>query len=147
MIDVSGHTMDHVAYYVPGAVFCGDALFSMGCGRVFEGRPADSMAALQRLASLPEDTLVFCGHEYTDRNAEFAMTVNPTNEALAERISQVRDLRRKGLPTIPTTIAMEKATNPFLRTWDNEIRTSLKLGSEASDLAVFTALRKRRNWF
>lgn len=115
VIRVPGHTAGHIAYLTDGAVFCGDTLFTGGCGRVFEGRPEEMYASLTRLASLPADTLVYCAHEYTRLTLQFAAMVEPENAALAARITEVERLRKQGLPTVPAPLAVEKATNPFLR--------------------------------
>ena len=115
--EIPAHTAGHVAFYFPGekAVFVGDTLFAMGCGRLFEGTAAQMHANLQRLAALPEATHVFCGHEYTLDNARFAVTVDPGNAELAERLARVEAARARGEVTLPTTIGEERATNPFLR--------------------------------
>lgn len=117
-----GHTKDHIIYYVPDAeaVFVGDTLFVMGCGRLFEGTPAQMRASLSKLAALPPQTKVYCAHEYTLANGAFAMTVEPENEALQEAIEQAKAKREKDIPTVPTTIAEELATNPFMRAQTDE---------------------------
>ncbi len=118
VIEVPAHTAGHIAYLLPQdecAAFVGDTLFAMGCGRLFEGTPAQMHANMQRLAQLPPDTLVYCAHEYTLANGRFALTVEPDNRALAERMAEVEALRARGQPTVPTTIALERATNPFMR--------------------------------
>jgi hydroxyacylglutathione hydrolase len=117
VIFVPGHTTGHIAYYLPrpGWLFCGDALFLMGCGRLFEGTPEQAYASLQKFAALPEDTLVFCAHEYTAHNGEFALSCDPQNAALQQRMAHVRVMRQSGKPTVPGRLAEEKATNPFLR--------------------------------
>lgn len=115
--EIPAHTAGHIAFYFPDAkaVFVGDTLFAMGCGRLFEGTAAQMHANLQRLAALPEATHVFCGHEYTLDNARFAITVEPGNAALAERLARVEAARARGEVTLPTTIGEERATNPFMR--------------------------------
>ncbi len=117
-----GHTKDHIIYYVPdaGAVFVGDTLFVMGCGRLFEGTPAQMRASLAKLAALPPQTRVYCAHEYTLSNGAFAVTVEPENEALLQAIENAKALRDKGMPTVPTTIAKELETNPFMRAHTDE---------------------------
>jgi hydroxyacylglutathione hydrolase len=117
LIDIPAHTAGHVAFHLPEAAvaFTGDTLFAMGCGRLFEGTAADMHAALQRLAALPPETRVYCGHEYTLANGRFALTVEPDNATLAERVAEVAAMRERGEPTLPTTIALERATNPFMR--------------------------------
>lgn len=115
--DIPAHTAGHIAFHLPeaGVVFTGDTLFAMGCGRLFEGTAAQMHDALQRLAALPPETRVYCGHEYTLANGQFALSVEPDNAALAERMAEVEALRARGEPTLPTTIALERATNPFMR--------------------------------
>ena len=122
VIDSPGHTIGHVALHIPDAhaVLAGDTLFSLGCGRLLEGTPADMFRALQLLNALPGDTLVLCGHEYTESNARFALTVEPGNAALKARAEEVREQRKAGHPTVPTTLDQERATNPFLRAKDVE---------------------------
>jgi hydroxyacylglutathione hydrolase len=117
VLAVPAHTAGHIAYHLPeeATLFIGDTLFAMGCGRLFEGTPAQMHANLQRLATLPPDTLVYCAHEYTLANGRFALTVEPDNEALRERMAKVEAARAAGEPTVPTTIADERATNPFMR--------------------------------
>ena len=117
VLEVPAHTAGHIAYHLAseGTLFIGDTLFAMGCGRLFEGTPAQMHANLQRLAALPSDTLVYCAHEYTLDNGRFALTVEPENTALRERMDKVEMARAAGEPTVPTTIADERATNPFMR--------------------------------
>lgn len=115
VLEVHGHTRSHIAYYGEGLLFCGDTLFSLGCGRMFEGTPEQMLASLDRLASLPGDTQVCCGHEYTLANAAFAATVEPDNAALRSRTDEARALRERGEPTLPARLADERAANPFLR--------------------------------
>lgn len=146
VIATPGHTAGHVSYHLPGSrvVFTADALFSLGCGRLFEGTPATMFASLKKLAALPPDTTVYCGHEYTLSNARFALTVDPANPALRERAKAVEALRGKDLPTLPTTIRQEMETNPFLRCHDPAIRRNLGM-EQASDEAVFAELRRRKD--
>lgn len=146
IIDTPGHTVGHIAYHFGAErlLFAGDTLFALGCGRLFEGTPAQMWAALQALAALPPETQVYCGHEYTESNARFALTVDPGNAALQARAKAVAELRAAGRPTIPTTIALEKATNPFLRAADPAIAAELGMAG-ATPLAVFTELRERKN--
>jgi hydroxyacylglutathione hydrolase len=117
VIDVPAHTAGHIAYHCASghAAFVGDTLFAMGCGRLFEGTAAQMFANMQRLAALPDDTAIYCAHEYTLSNARFAVTVEPDNIALTERLAQVEVMRARGEPTVPTSIGAEKATNPFMR--------------------------------
>ena len=114
---VPGHTQGHVAFWFKddALLFTGDTLFAMGCGRLFEGTPADMFANMQRYAAMPDETIVYCGHEYTQGNARYAVTAEPDNQAIAGRLKEVDDLRARGEATVPTTIGREKATNPFLR--------------------------------
>ncbi|WP_312491279.1 hydroxyacylglutathione hydrolase, partial [Sphingomonas sp.] len=117
---VPGHTAGHIAFHIPerAVIFSGDTLFAMGCGRLFEGTAAQMHANMRRFAALPEDTRVYCGHEYTLSNARFAAVAEPENDAIATRLADVTAMREAGEPTIPTTIALERATNPFLRSVD-----------------------------
>jgi hydroxyacylglutathione hydrolase len=117
VIDVPGHTAGHAAFYFKdaGIVFVGDTLFAMGCGRLFEGTPAQMFKSLGKLAALPPETRVYCGHEYSQANARFALTVEPDNEALQARSAEIDAMRARGEATVPTTIGEELATNPFLR--------------------------------
>jgi hydroxyacylglutathione hydrolase len=148
VISTPGHTLGHIAYYLPAdeTVVVGDTLFSLGCGRVFEGTMPMMHESLMRLADLPGSTQVYCGHEYTQANARFALVVDPDNAILAERAREVDDLRAKGLFTIPTTIALERETNPFLRGGNEQLARGLGMeGAEAAD--VFAELRERKNRF
>ncbi len=148
VIGTPGHTLGQIAYWFPdqGVVFAGDALFAMGCGRIFEGTPEMMLTGLMRLAALPDETKVYAGHEYTLANAKFAVTVDPENQALADRAREVEHLRDDGKPTLPTTIGLEKQTNPFLRAGDPAIRRHLGM-EDASDLDVFTEIRARKDRF
>lgn len=141
---IPGHTRAHIAYLTPGHVFCGDTLFSGGCGRLFEGTPAQMMASLQQLRQLPAETQVWCTHEYTQKNLEFALTVEPENPALRERYQGVVKRRQQNQSTIPTTIAIEKATNPFLRWQEPAIQAAVQ---GKSDLQTFTRLRGLKDQF
>ncbi|KGF70672.1 hydroxyacylglutathione hydrolase [Hoeflea sp. BAL378] len=148
VISTPGHTAGHICFHIPteDLLFAGDTLFALGCGRLFEGSPEDMFRSLSRLAELPDQTRVYCGHEYTQSNARFAVSVDPDNHALAERMAEINDMRAKGLPTLPTTIGFEKRTNPFLRTGDPAIRRHLGMES-ASDAEVFAELRRRKDSF
>jgi hydroxyacylglutathione hydrolase len=117
LIHIPAHTAGHVAFHLPeaGVAFTGDTLFAMGCGRLFEGDAAQMYANMQRLAALPPETFIYCGHEYTLANGEFALAVEPDNETLARRVAEVRAQRERGEVTLPTTVALERATNPFMR--------------------------------
>ena len=117
VLEVPAHTAGHIAYYLPedATVFVGDTLFAMGCGRLFEGTAEQMFANMQRLAALPGDTIVYCAHEYTQSNGRYALVAEPDNQALAERMAEVDAMRAQGLATVPTTIELERATNPFMR--------------------------------
>ncbi len=115
VMEIPGHTLGHIAYYSPGMLFCGDTLFAAGCGRIFEGTPPQMFATLQKLAALPDDTNVYCAHEYTVNNLRFAEVVEPDNANIQKRMQKVRELREQQLPSLPSTLGEEKATNPFLR--------------------------------
>lgn len=147
-IHTPGHTTDMINFHVPSMhlVFTGDTLFTLGCGRIFEGDPAMMWASLEKLMALPDETVVYSAHEYTLANARFAVTVDPDNEALANRSEIVAELRAKGEPTSPTTIAAEKVTNPFLRAADPGIKAHLGMEG-ASDAEVFAEIRKRKDNF
>lgn len=148
VLDVPGHTVGHVAYHVPDlkAAFTADSLMTLGCGRLFEGTPAQMWASLQKLAALPDETLICSGHEYTLGNARFALSVDPANPALQARVAEVERLRAEGKPTVPRSLGEERATNPFLRAADPAIRALLKMPA-ASDEAVFAELRARKDRF
>jgi hydroxyacylglutathione hydrolase len=151
-IFIPAHTRGHIAYYFPepGVVFTGDTLFAGGCGRLFEGDAGQMMASLARLASLPDATLVYCGHEYTRSNLEFAATLEPNNADLATRRREVEGVRAAGLPTVPTTIALEKKTNPFLRSDSPELIESVcrqMPGTGSDALSIFAATRKLKDKF
>jgi len=148
VIDVSGHTIGHIAFHFPtgNAVFTADSLMALGCGRLFEGTPEMMWASLNKLAALPEDTIVYSGHEYTASNAKFALTVEPDNAALQARAADITAKRADGIPTVPSTLADERATNPFLRAHLPEMK--LALGREgASDVEVFATIRKQKDNF
>lgn len=158
VLDVPGHTHGHIAYYGDGRgnggqrwLFCGDTLFAGGCGRLFEGTPAQMAASLDKLAALPPETQVFCAHEYTLSNLRFALAVEPENDALQARMAAETAKRERGVPTVPSMIAIERATNPFLRYREERIARRLaadgKLAEGATPLAVFAALREYKNHF
>jgi hydroxyacylglutathione hydrolase len=146
VIETPGHTAGHISYHLPeaGVAFVGDTLFAMGCGRLFEGDAETMWRSLTKIAALPDDTRLYCGHEYTLQNAKFARSVEPGNAALAAREAEVEALRADGLATLPTTLAAERATNPFLRAASAEIRSRLGL-EDARDADVFAALRKLKD--
>ena len=144
VLEVPGHTLDHVAYYGTNRLFCGDTLFAGGCGRLFEGTPAQMFSSLQRLAHLPPDTQVFCAHEYTEHNLNFALRLEPDNPALVVRLQHVMQLRQASRPTLPSTIGLELETNPFLRCHSHTIRNKTHLPN-ADALQVFATIRQMRN--
>ena len=150
VLDIPGHTRAHIAYYGAGALFCGDTLFACGCGRLFEGTPEQMFGSLSKLAALPDDTKVYCGHEYTLANIGFAKAVEPDNRALSAREERDRRLREAGKPTLPSTLADEKATNPFLRCREPAVIESANkyLGTRVADpVRVFAAIRDWKNRF
>ncbi|MFZ2302473.1 MAG: hydroxyacylglutathione hydrolase [Gallionella sp.] len=149
ILEIPGHLDDHLAFIAPGILFCGDVLFGAGCGRNFEGTPAQLHRSLQRLAQLPGNTLVYSAHEYTAANLRFALACEPHNPEIRQRIEQVARQRAENLPTLPSSIALEKATNPFLRCTQPElIRTLQWRGlADTDELSVFIALREWRNHF
>ena len=149
VIAVPGHTLGHIAYYGAGCLFCGDTLFAGGCGRLFEGSAAQMADSLARLAALPNDTAVYCAHEYTEANLRFAMAVEPGNRRLQSRVNEVAVARAKGWATVPSTIAIEKASNPFLRCSEPEVAASARRRVVDADdeVAVFAALRDWKNGF
>lgn len=154
VLDIPGHTRGHIAFRSasPTGIFCGDTLFGCGCGRLFEGTHAQLFRSLQRLAALPDNTPVYCTHEYTAANIRFALACEPGNSQLRQRESDTRTLREQGLPTLPSSIALEKSTNPFLRCLSPEIvrNIELQLGytlPPGDELAAFTALREWKNNF
>jgi len=148
ILETSGHTIGHICYVFDAdrAAFVGDTLFSLGCGRLFEGTPDQMWASLQKLMKLPDDMRVYCAHEYTQSNGRFAVTMEPQNAALAARVREVATLRAAGRPTVPSTIGTEKATNPFLRPASTELRTTLQL-PDATDAEVVGETRRRKDRF
>jgi hydroxyacylglutathione hydrolase len=150
VIEVPGHTRGHVAYVGQGWVFTGDTLFTGGCGRLFEGVPDQLYHSLLTLAELPPDTQVYCGHEYTKKNLDFALVVDPTNNKLKQRISQTQAILAQGLPTVPATIELERQTNPFLRCHEPAIQQAAMAycgHALADNVAVFAALRRWKDEF
>ena len=148
VMDVSGHTVGHIAFYVPdaSAVFTADSLMACGCGRLFEGTADQMWASLSKLAALPPDTLVCSGHEYTAANAKFAQTIEPENSALMSRVRAIAAAREKGEPTVPSSLALEIATNPFLRAKVPSVKAHLGMNG-APDAAVFAEIRRRKDAF
>lgn len=148
VIDCPGHTLGGISYYLPQEklLFAADTLFALGCGRLLEGTPHDMWASLTKLMALPDDTSVYCGHEYTLSNAKFAVTIDPDNAELVSRAAKIKDQRDRGEATLPTTIGLEKRTNPFLRPDDLTIRKLLDM-ENASDADVFAEIRRRKDVF
>lgn len=148
VFDVPGHTRGHIAYWFAdsAALFCGDTLFAMGCGRLFEGTPAQMWASLSKLARLPDETRVYCAHEYTEANGRFALAIEPDNRALQRRMAEVRALRAAGKPTVPSRLDEEQATNPFLRPDSAEIQRNLDM-SGADPVAVLARTRALKDGF
>ena len=148
VFEVPGHTTGHIAYYFEsaGKAFVGDTLFVLGCGRLFEGTPQQMWTSLQKLMALPDETVVYCAHEYTQANAAFALSVEPGNEALVARAKEIDDLRAQGLPTVPTTIGRERETNPFLRPMSENLQATIDM--PGGDLVeVFAETRRRKDHF
>lgn len=145
---VPGHTRGHIAYHFADsqALFCGDTIFLMGCGRLFEGTPAQMWDSMRRLRALPDDTLVCCAHEYTLSNARFALTVDGDNPALVARAEQVRQAREQGQPTVPDRLGLEKATNPFMRVDDPALAAAVGMAGAPPE-AVFGEIRARKDRF
>ena len=148
LLETPGHTLGSVCYYIePGKIlFAGDTLFSMGCGRMFEGTAAMMWQSMVKIRALHDDTQLYCGHEYTLSNAEFALEVEPDNKALQQRVDEVKKLRRAHLPTLPISLGTEKATNPFLRADCSSLQQFFGMQGEAPD-EVFAAVRTLKNDF
>lgn len=146
VLEVPAHTRGAVAYVIGKAVFTGDTMFAMGCGRLFEGTPAMMLTSLTKIAALPDGTEVYSGHEYTLANGRFALSVEPGNATLQKRVTEVEALRAKKRPSMPSTISLEKATNPFLRTNSAEIQAAIGMAG-ADAVAVFAELRRRKDVF
>lgn len=148
VLDVPGHTRGHIAYWFPDshALFCGDTLFALGCGRLFEGTPEQMWDSLVKLRGLPPETQVFCAHEYTQSNARFARTVERDNEALKARIAQIDALRARHRPTVPSLLSDERETNPFLRADEESVARAVGLPG-AEPARVFAEIRRRKDAF
>jgi hydroxyacylglutathione hydrolase len=146
ILEVPAHTKGAIAFVFESAVFTGDTLFAMGCGRLFEGTPEMMVRSLAKLAALPDGTAVYCGHEYTLANARFAMTIDRGNADLAKRFREVEALRAENIPTVPSSIGLEKRTNPFLRAASAEIRAALGMKT-AGEVEVFAEIRRRKDNF
>ncbi|KAI3459785.1 hypothetical protein Pfo_016448 [Paulownia fortunei] len=149
VMEIPGHTRGHLSFYFPGSksIFTGDTLFSLSCGKLFEGTPQQMLSSLRKIMALPDDTDVYCGHEYTLSNLKFALSIEPGNEDLQSYATQVAHLRDKGLPTIPTSLRMEKLCNPFLRTSSMEIRQSLNIAVSANDAEALGVIRQAKDSF
>jgi len=150
VLGVPGHTADHLAYYGANCLFCGDALFTCGCGKLFEGTPQQAYTSLQKFAALPDGAMVYPAHEYTLENIRFAKLVEPENAALLEREVRDRALRERNLPTLPASLALEKRTNPFLRCQESiVIEAASRFAGRCLDdpVSVFAAVREWRNTF
>jgi hydroxyacylglutathione hydrolase len=150
VLDVPGHTAGHIAYAGHGTVFSGDTLFSAGCGRLFEGTPDEMLASLDRLAALPGETRIFCGHEYTEANLRFAMAVEPANSAIMDYVKRAAGQRAKGLPTLPSTIELEKRVNPFLRCRHEDVKSAAERRAGrvlSTPVAVFAEIRSWKDVF
>jgi hydroxyacylglutathione hydrolase len=146
VLNVGGHTLGHIAFHMEGHAFVGDSLFALGCGRVFEGTMAQMWESLQKLDALPDGTQIYCAHEYTTSNAAFAVTIDPDNEALSQRVAEISALRAANKPTVPTEIALERATNPFLRATDANVQARLNMSGEPA-VDVFAEIRARKDSF
>ncbi|KAK4566606.1 hypothetical protein RGQ29_002750 [Quercus rubra] len=149
VMETPGHTRGHISFYFPGSgvIFTGDTLFSLSCGKLFEGTPEQMLSSLKKITALPDDTNIYCGHEYTLSNSKFALSIEPKNEALKSYASHVAHLRSKGLATIPTTLKMEKSCNPFLRTSSVDIRRSLNIADTADDAEALGIIRQAKDNF
>ncbi|WP_020182012.1 hydroxyacylglutathione hydrolase [Methylotenera sp. 1P/1] len=141
-----GHTLDHIVYVNDQFLFCGDVLFGAGCGRLFEGSPEQMLHSLQRIKQLPSTTQIFCTHEYTLTNIQFARGLEPNNLRLAQREAHIVSLRKQNIPSLPSTLEEEIATNPFLRCLETEIQQHIKM-QNASEIEIFTAIRQLRNHY
>ena len=148
VFETPGHTTGHIAFYFAedGVAFVGDTIFALGCGRLFEGTPDQMWTSLSKLMALPDETVVYCAHEYTQANAAFALSVEPDNSALQSRAEEIADLRAKGIPTVPTTIGLERATNPFVRPDSVDLQSTIGMSGD-DVVAVFAETRKRKDNF
>ena len=148
VLEVPGHTSGHIAYHFADdkVAFVGDTLFALGCGRMFEGTAEQMWSSLEKLMALPDETLVYCAHEYTQANAAFAITVEPDNQALQARVEEIASLRAQGIPTVPTSIGLERQTNPFVRPDSGNLQQTIDLVG-ADPVAIFAETRKRKDHF
>ena len=146
--DTPGHTMGHIVYHFAEekCAFVGDTLFAMGCGRLFEGTPEQMWNSLQKILEWPDDTIIYCAHEYTQNNGYFAMTVEPENQDLIDRLEEVKCLRAEGKPTIPTTLSIEKKTNPFLRPMSKNLQNTIHM-ENSSLVEIFARVRQLKDNF
>jgi len=149
VLDVGGHTLGHIAFYFEAdqVAFVGDALFALGCGRLFEGTAEQAWNSLSRLMALPDATSIYCAHEYTAANARFCATIETDNQALKDRIDQITRLRAEHQPTVPTTIGLERATNPFVRADLPSVRAAIGIGAEATPHEAFARVRQMKDQF
>ncbi|WP_218352892.1 hydroxyacylglutathione hydrolase [Alteromonas lipotrueiana] len=150
VMEVPGHTLDHIAFYGQGVLFCGDTLFNGGCGRLFEGEPAQMLHSLNKLTQLPADTLVYCAHEYTAANLAFAVAVEPTNSELADYQQEVESIRQQDRPTVPTKLSKQMAINPFLRAHVPGVQQAAAQKSDeplTDEVAVFKVVREWKDGF
>lgn len=149
VLDVGGHTLGHIAFYFEAdqVAFVGDALFALGCGRLFEGTAEQAWTSLSRLMALPDATSIYCAHEYTAANARFCATIETDNQALKERIDEITRLRAEHQPTVPTTIGRERATNPFVRADLPSVRAAIGIGAEAAPHEAFARVRQMKDQF
>lgn len=146
VLEVPAHTRGAITFVIDGNAFTGDTLFLMGCGRLFEGDPQMMWTSLSKLMTLPDETQIYCGHEYTQSNGRFALTLEPGSQALKARMDEVKAARAKGAPTVPASLGLEKQTNPFLRPDSPEIRKSLGM-ENANTVAAFGEIRGRKDKF
>ena len=146
VLDVSGHTVGHLAFVTSGAAFTADSLMALGCGRVFEGTHEMMWKSLEKLAALPPSTIIYSGHEYTESNARFALSVEPDNPALAKRAAEVSEMRKRNEPTVPSALSLELETNPFLRAKLPEVKSLIGM-PDASDAEAFKEIRTRKDNF
>ena len=148
IIHIPGHTLGHIAFYSKKAniIFTGDTLFSLGCGRIFEGTFEEMFESLEKIKSLPKNTMIYCGHEYTKKNAEFCISIDKENKKLKDRIKDINNKIQKNLPTVPISLGEELETNIFLRCEDNKIKNNLKMDN-GSKFEVFKKLRNLKDKF
>ncbi len=148
IVDTPGHTSGHISFWFADALalFCGDTLFSMGCGRIFEGTPAQMWSSLKKLRAFPDDTKIYCAHEYTEANADFSLSIEPNNADLKARAAEVKSLRAQGKPTVPARLGDEKKVNPFLRGDIAETQAAIDMAGQ-DPVAVFTEIRHRKDVF